>query len=68
MSKPAITLWSDADYFSPWVLSAWVALHEKGLPFTLKTIELDSGAQHGAGWPGFHLTQRVPTLAMDDFT
>ncbi|EEW2624535.1 glutathione S-transferase, partial [Escherichia coli] len=25
MSKPAITLWSDAHFFSPYVLSAWVA-------------------------------------------
>ncbi|EPF0779128.1 glutathione transferase, partial [Escherichia coli] len=24
MSKPAITLWSDAHFFSPYVLSAWV--------------------------------------------
>ncbi|MCJ8653459.1 glutathione S-transferase, partial [Escherichia coli] len=23
MSKPAITLWSDAHFFSPYVLSAW---------------------------------------------
>lgn len=68
MSEPAITLWSDADYFSPYVLSAYVALHEKGLPFSLKTVDLDNGAQHGAGWPGFHLTQRVPSLDIDGFT
>lgn len=68
MSEPAITLWSDADYFSPYVLSAYVALHEKGLPFTLKTVDLDSGAQYSASWPGFHLTQRVPALEIDGFT
>ena len=33
MSKPAITLWSDAHFFSPYVLSAWVALQEKDLSF-----------------------------------
>lgn len=43
MSKPAITLWSDAHFFSPYVLSAWVALQEKGLSFHIKTIDLDSG-------------------------
>lgn len=32
MSKPAITLWSDANFFSPYVLSVYVALQEKGLP------------------------------------
>ncbi|EIL1355053.1 glutathione S-transferase, partial [Salmonella enterica subsp. enterica serovar Enteritidis] len=25
MSKPVIVLWSDANFFSPYVLSAWVA-------------------------------------------
>lgn len=43
MSKPAITLWSDANFFSPYVLSVYVALQEKGLPFTLKTVDLNSG-------------------------
>ena len=43
MSKSAITLWSDANFFSPYVLSVYVALQEKGLPFTLKTVDLNSG-------------------------
>ena len=38
MNQPVITLWSDADFFSPYVLSAYVALAEKGLSFTLKTV------------------------------
>ncbi|ANR80701.1 glutathione S-transferase [Kosakonia sacchari] len=67
MSEPAITLWSDAEYFSPYVLSAYVALHEKGLPFTLKTVDLDSGAQRAPDWPGFSLTQRVPVLEIEGF-
>lgn len=41
MSKPVIVLWSDANFFSPYVLSARVALQEKGLSFTLKTRDLD---------------------------
>lgn len=43
MSKPVIVLWSDASFFSPYVLSARVALQEKGLSFTLKTRDLDRG-------------------------
>lgn len=43
MSKPVIVLWSDANFFSPYVLSAWVALQEKGLSFILKTRDLDQG-------------------------
>ncbi|STT47358.1 glutathione S-transferase [Klebsiella pneumoniae] len=40
MSQPVITLWSDADFFSPYVMSVYVALQEKSLPFTLKTVDL----------------------------
>jgi len=43
MSQPAITLWSDANYFSPYVMSVYVALKEKGLTFTLKTVDLGAG-------------------------
>lgn len=43
MSQPTLTLWSDSDFFSPYVMSVYVALQEKGLPFTLKTVNLDQG-------------------------
>ena len=43
MSQPVITLWSDADFFSPYVMSVYVALQEKSLPFTLKTVDLNRG-------------------------
>lgn len=33
MSKPAITLWSDAHFFSPYVLSAWVAFMVRACRF-----------------------------------
>ena len=49
MSKPVIVLWSDANFFSPYVLSARVALQEKGLSFTLKTRDLDRG-EHLQPW------------------
>ena len=62
MSKPNITLWSDANFFSPYVLSAYVALQEKGLPFSLKTVDLSSGEHLQPGWQGFALTRRVPLL------
>ena len=59
MSKPAITLWSDAHFFSPYVLSAWVALQEKGLSFHIKTIDLDSGEHLQPTWQGYGQTRRV---------
>lgn len=67
MSEPTITLWSDADFFSPYVMSAYVALQEKGLPFTLKTVDLEQGEQQKAGWTGYHLTRRVPVLEIEGF-
>lgn len=67
MSQPAITLWSDASYFSPYVLSVYVALKEKGLNFTLQTVDLNAGQNLQPGWQGYDLTRRVPVLAVDDF-
>ncbi len=67
MSKPVIVLWSDANFFSPYVLSAWVALQEKGLSFTLKTRDLDRENICNFGWRGYALTQRVPVLEADNF-
>nr|WP_318384095.1 glutathione transferase [uncultured Enterobacter sp.] len=67
MSKPLITLWADADFFSPYVMSVYVALHEKALPFTLNTVNLDSGENLQPAWTGYRLTRRVPVLEIDGF-
>lgn len=67
MSEPAITLWCEANFFSPYVMSAYVALHEKGLPFTVKTIDLDKDEQQLPDWPGYRQTRRVPLLQVGDF-
>ncbi len=48
------------------MLSARVALQEKGLSFHIKTIDLDSG-EHLAGVAGYGQTRRVPLLQIDDF-
>ncbi|MFW0765189.1 glutathione transferase [Trabulsiella odontotermitis] len=67
MSKPVITLWSDASFFSPYVMSVYVALQEKGLPFTLKTVDLSRGEHLQEQWKGFSVTRRVPLLEVDAF-
>ncbi len=67
MSLPAITLWSDSRFFSPYVFSVFVALKEKGLAFTLKTIDLESGKNAMPGWEGYYLTRRVPVLEYEGF-
>lgn len=67
MSQPVITLWSDANFFSPYVMSVYVALAEKGLTFSLKTVDLDSGEHLQPQWQGYALTRRVPVLEIDGF-
>ena len=57
MSQPVITLWSDSRFFSPYVMSVYVALQEKSLPFALKTIDLDSGENQQPGWKEFALSE-----------
>ncbi len=49
------------------MLSAWVALQEKGLSFHIKTIDLDSGEHLQPTWQGYGQTRRVPLLQIDDF-
>ena len=67
MSEPAITLWSDSNFFSPYVMAVYIALHEKGLPFSLKTVDLDKGENNQNNWRGYSLTRRVPVLEIDGF-
>lgn len=67
MSRPVITLWSDANFYSPYVMSVYVALQEKGLTFSLKTLDLSKGEHLQSGWKGYGLTRRVPLLEVDTF-
>ena len=61
-------LFVDAHYTSPYAMSVFVALHEKQLPFDMKTLDLSSGAASAAGYAKISLTHRVPTLVDGDFS
>ena len=63
----SIKLWSDANFYSPYVMSVYVALREKGLSFTLQPIDLAREQQRSAEYAAISLTRRVPALAVDDF-
>lgn len=67
MTRSVITLWSDANFYSPYVMSVYVALQEKGLAFSLKKVDLEKGEHLQAGWKGYALTRRVPLLEVDAF-
>ncbi|WP_313385279.1 glutathione transferase [Pantoea sp.] len=67
MNYPSITLWSDSSFFSPYAMSVYVALTEKGVPFSLKRIDLAQNQQFTNDYRALSLTCRVPTLQIDEF-
>jgi glutathione S-transferase len=67
MNYPNVTLWSDACFFSPYVMSVFVALSEKGVPFSLQHVDLASQQHLENAFSEISLTRRVPALQIDDF-
>ncbi|KAB0517633.1 glutathione transferase [Pseudomonas extremorientalis] len=60
-------LYVDHLYTSPYAMSVFVTLREKGLAFDTVTLDLDAAQQHAADFAQLSLTQRVPTLLEGDF-
>lgn len=58
----------DLLFASPYALSAFVSLHEKGLTFDIETIDLGAKSNHSDDFVATSITRRVPTLVHDDFT
>ncbi len=53
---------------SPYVLSCFVGLTEKRLPFEMRTVNLDQGAHRSPAYVDLSFTARVPTLVDGDFS
>ncbi len=62
-----LTLYIDSNYVSPYAMWAFVALKEKRLPFTLKTVDLAAKQHHETGYEHLTLTGKVPALVHGDF-
>ena len=60
-----LTLYVDANYESPWALSAFVALEEKQLPYALETKVLSKKETFAAGYGA--RTHKIPALRRGDF-
>lgn len=60
-------LFVDNQFKSPYAMSAYVALIEKGIPFDIKTIDLDSRQNFTQTYCDISLTARVPTLQHGNF-
>ena len=59
-------LFGNSTWTSPYVLSCFVTLRVKGLPFEIKPVALDVGAQHEPAFATQSLTSRVPVLVEGD--
>jgi glutathione S-transferase len=62
-----LVLYVDDHWISPYALSAFVVLEEKGLPFEARTVALPERAQERPDYRDRSLTGRVPALAHGDF-
>jgi glutathione S-transferase len=60
-------LYVDANHYSPYAMSAYVALVEKGVAFDLAHVDLAAGATRAADYAAVSATRRVPTLVHEGF-
>ncbi|OLS60284.1 glutathione transferase [Pseudomonas putida] len=60
-------LFVDARYASPYAMSVYVTLREKGLEFETVLVDLDQGQNQSGDYSRLSLTQRVPTLIHEGF-
>lgn len=67
MSQLIAELYTDAEFFSPYAMSAFITLTEKGIPFTVKPVDLAPGKNQEAAYAALSLTRRVPTLVVGEF-
>ncbi len=67
MPHASLRLYVDALFTSPYAMSVFVTLREKGLDFELLTLNLDAAQHHTPDFAQLSLTQRVPTLVDGDF-
>lgn len=67
MNAARLRLYVDAQFTSPYAMSVFVALREKGLDFELIGLDLDARENRTPDYANLSLTQRVPTLEDGDF-
>src|SRR5579883_1890377 len=62
-----LTLYVDRFWISPYAFSAFVALEEKQLAYSVAEVALDRKEQRGEHYRSHSLTNRVPALDHDGF-
>lgn len=68
MVQNSLRLYVDAQFTSPYAMSVFVALCEKGVPFEVATVNLGASENQEAGYVRKSLTRRIPTLEQGDFS
>ena len=68
MEHNDLCLYVDAQFVSPYAMSAFVALSEKGLSFELKPINLKAHENRATSFASKSFTQRVPALIHGNFS
>ncbi|RZI80823.1 MAG: glutathione transferase [Rubrivivax sp.] len=63
-----LTLYVDSRFYSPYAMFVYVALHEKNIPFELKTVDLVNNGHQTNDYQQLSLTGRVPTLVDGGFS
>lgn len=67
MPETDLQLYVDSQLLSPYGMSVFVTLTEKGIPFTMQTINLETQENRQQRYLERSLTGRVPTLIDGDF-
>lgn len=67
MNDARMRLYVDAQFTSPYAMSAFVVLREKGIEFDVRTLDLDASKNRTEDYARLSQTQRVPTLVHDGF-
>ena len=62
-----LTLYGESLWDSPWVLTVFVALREKGIDFETRALDLSAGEQLSPSYGDASLTGRVPSIDHDGF-
>lgn len=68
MDAQEMVLYVDSNFVSPYAMSAFVALTEKGVPFETRTLDLERRENRTPDFAARSITGRVPTLVHGDFS
>lgn len=67
MSQNPLTLFVDHQFTSPYAMSVYVTLREKGIPFVTERLDLGEQQHQQTAYRQQSLTARVPTLVYEGF-